>query len=503
MEREQYQYLKLQSELLRRSNDDPLLLFKPTVKQKPFIDSILLAQTSVALFLAANRSGKSESGAYCGSHMARFGPPSPPSIHMGAGKDAIQVMDRATSGWVVSLDFNNSQEVIQPKYFDNGFVPPGGGRPFIPDREIKEWRIKDQVLKLKNGSLIGFKSTDSDVRKFQGSGKDWIHFDEEPPKEHFEESVIRVEAKRNLIIFMTCTLLPPAGQAGGVTWSYEEFVKPYLRNELKTAKIFTASIYDNPYLNETEIRRLEAMYGRDTVMGRIRLGGELLPGVGGSRAYSNFNHAMHVRELGEMDPNRPLCWCWDFNVAPMVTEIGQLHGDVFRFYDEICLEEGNIHAMVEAFYNRYSDWRGPIWIYGDATGANRDKQTSLTDYTAIFNALRPYNLNVKKKVPDKNPMVTARLNSVQYNLQDENGVIHVEVDPKCKELIDDFEGVLLDPMGGIKKSRKPNEAYYRRTHPSDAGGYWICYEKPLRDTTMAQQEPLKIKGTRYGFQKQG
>ena len=85
--------------------------------------------------------------------------------------------------------------IIQPKYFDNGFVPGGAShQPFIPQREISEWRVSDQVLKLKIGSLIGFKSADSGASKFQGAEKDWIHFDEEPPKPVYEESVIRVGA---------------------------------------------------------------------------------------------------------------------------------------------------------------------------------------------------------------------------------------------------------------------------------------------------------------------
>jgi phage terminase large subunit-like protein len=502
MDSVQHQYLRLQQEALKRAKDDPLLNFKPHAKQKAFIDAVLNPTKYLILFFAANRAGKSDAGAVCGANLARFGPKNPRSIYMGSGKDHIEVRDRSTSGWVVSLDFNNSQEVIQPKYFDNGFVPPGSNRPFIPAREIAEWRIKDQVLKLKNGSLIGFKSCDSEVKKFQGAGKDWIHFDEEPPKDIFDEATIRVGGGgRRLMIFLTCTLLPPPGQAGGVTWSYDEFVKPWKRGELHEGEIFTASIYDNPHLDPLEIKRLEARYGRDTPMGRIRLGGELIPGVSGSTAYSNFQHELHVRPLGEPDPGRPLAWCWDFNVAPMCTVIGQLHRDTFKFYDEIVLEEGSVYAMVEAFYERYMHWNGLIYLYGDATGSNRDKQTSLTDYHAIFNALRPHNLNVRKKVPEKNPMISSRLNAMQYALLNEYGEHHLLVDPKCKELIEDFEGVLLDPAGGIKKSRKPQDPYYRRTGTSDAAGYWITYEKPLRDTTMDDRPSITVKNPGYGFQK--
>lgn len=502
MDSTQRQLLRLQQEALKRAKDDPLLNFKPHKKQKMFIDACMGGLCYLIFFFAANRAGKSDAGAVVGSNLARFGPAKPTSIYMGSGADFMEVRDRATSGWVVSLDFNNSQEVIQPKYFDNGFVPPGAHRPFIPKREITEWRIKDQVLKLKNGSLIGFKSGDSEIEKFQGAGKDWIHFDEEPKKGIFDESTIRVEAGRRLLVFMTCTLLPPAGQAGGVTWSYDEFVKPWQKGKLKEAEIYTASIYDNPYLLPQEISKLEARYGKDTLMGRIRLGGELLPGVSGSRAYPNFDRNIHVQELGEPRPDRPLAWCWDFNVMPMITEIAQLHGNTFKFFDELLIEDGgNIPDMVEKFYEKYHDWRGPIWLYGDQTGSNRGAQTGIGDWLAIMNALRPHNFTVSKKIQERNPFVSMRLNSVQTNLRDEHGVSHVLVDPRCNELIEDFEGVLLEKGGGIKKSRKAEDPYYRRSHASDAGGYFITYERPIREATMDDREPVNIKQTTYGFQK--
>src|SRR4029450_5032733 len=60
--------------------------------------------------------------------------------------------------------------------------------PFIPPRECAEWSVTDQLLKLKNGSVITFRSADSGREKFQGLTRDWVHVDEEPPKPIFERS---------------------------------------------------------------------------------------------------------------------------------------------------------------------------------------------------------------------------------------------------------------------------------------------------------------------------
>lgn len=231
--------LALAEELLRRRADDPILNFKPHVKQANFIQSVLQHRARENWFIAANRSGKSDAGAFIGSSLARFGDEN--ARFVGGAGSSIQVRDKATSGWVVSLDFPTGRDVVQPKYFNNGFVPPNASHaPFIPDREIAKdgWRVGDQILKLKNGSLIGFKSCESGPSKFQGTGKNWIHFDEEPPKEIYSECVIRVEGGSVLMVFGTVTILPPEGQAGGVSWLFSDMIQPWKRGEKKDVQLF-------------------------------------------------------------------------------------------------------------------------------------------------------------------------------------------------------------------------------------------------------------------------
>ena len=492
------QTYQIQQTLLERQKNDPMRNWTPHKKQKTFINDILTGKIQEAWLVAANRTGKSEAGAYVGAHLARFGPPNPDSIYSGAGKDFIEVKDRATSGWVVSLDFPSSRDIIQPKYFNNGMVAPGANPPFIPEREIQEWRKSDQILKLKNGSLMGFKSADSEVTKFYGTGKDWVHFDEEPPKSHYDESVIRVEAGRKLIVFGTCTILPPEGAQGGVSWLFNHIIRPCQANLLKGVKIYTASIYDNPFISREEIARLESKYPEGSAIRRIRLDGELIPGIGGSRAYGAFQNHLHIKEQPPLNPRKPLCWCWDFNVEPFITHVGQRDGEIFRVMNQLYLESGSITDMVELFYNTYNWWRGQVWVYGDATGQHRGHQTAMTDYTLMFNEFKRYGMQGAKKVPLANPPVIDRVNAVNVALYD-HGLVNLEVDPACVELIDDLEQVLLDPKGGIKKSHNPREEYYKRTHASDGIGYWVVYEAPVRAYARFQKDSIEIKQTRYAF----
>lgn len=448
---------------------DPLFTVKLHDKQKAFAEQVFHGKETENWLFTSNRWGKSLVGAYIGSMMARFGNPD---------------TGEPTAGWVVSVDSNASRDIIEPIYFDNGHVLSGNQPPFIPDSEIDEWRRKDKVLKLKSGSIIGFKSCESKGKKFPGVARDWIQYDEPPDKGVYDEGGIRVGAGKKLRIFGTCTLLPPEGTIGGITWLYNEIVKR--EHELPHVKVFNGSIYDNPYLSREAISVLEAKYPVNTNVGKIRVLGELLPGIGGSRVYSSFDRTIHVKRGMTFYTNIPLVWAWDFNVEPMVTYVGQRHGDNFKVFQEFVIEEGNIFGMVDAFRAAYPTHGAEVHIYGDATGSFRDVQTNSSNFNLIMRAMSNYPVPVKLKLPAKNPNVMDRINAVNTVLKDEIGAVRLNISPECPELIQDFEEVLTDHNGGIRKTKNIRDPYYRRTHPSDAVGYWIAYEAPAKQHSYYQ-----------------
>ena len=479
----------------RRAND-PIITYHLHEKQKLFVDSVLKGQKKENWFIAANRSGKSDAGAYIGAHLARFGPIE--GVKPAIGASGIEVRDRATSGWVSSLDFPTSRDVIQPKYFNNGFAPPGQVHmPFIPDHEIEEWRIADQILKLKNGSLIGFKSADSGRKKYQGAEKDWFHMDEEHPFDIYEEAVIRVGA-RPLLFYCTATILPPEGHVGGASWVFPQIIQPFLDGRSKGIGVFGASIYDNPGIPREEINRLESLYPENSLSRRIRLAGEWLPGIGGSRAYHAFNRQIHVVEQPPINPRRPLIWTWDFNVQPMCSLIGQKDGHIYRVHREFVLKEGNIPDMCQMFYDKFPNHQAEIWLYGDATGKGRTGQTGKSDYWIILNEMKTYGVPVRMKIPETNPAVPDRVNALNRMLLDEDGQIRLTIDRSCQELAGDLDNVLRDNRGGIMKTTNQKDPYFWRTHTSDTLGYWIAYDEPIRPPSLLQGKHISIPSPNYG-----
>jgi phage terminase large subunit-like protein len=459
--------------LHQRRAQDHYYQFKPTQRQQAFVDAVLHGDMHENWLIAANRAGKTKIGAFIGASLLRFGrEPLRPAISPSA-----VVWDRAVSGWVVSPDFPSSRDTVQPYLFNNGFG--GGTVPFIPEWEIDVWRASDQVLKMRNGSLVAFKSADSGRAKFQGRALDFIHFDEEPPKAVYEECTIRVGAGKVLLIFGTCTILPPEGEAGGVSWMYDAIIDPWLGKRRTDVGLFGASIYDNPFLDAKEIERLESRYPMGSVERAIRLNGEWRPGMAGTRAYPAFESSLHVRDLGEPHPRRPLCWSWDFNVDPLCSIVGQYAQGMFQVFDEVVISEASISKGVEGFREKFPTHQADIWIYGDATGKRRNGQTGRSDYYLIQEYMRDYPTPVRYRVPESNPRQGDRINAVNSALVKPGGLIGVEIDPKCIELIKDMNQVLRDHKGGIKKTTDQKNPYSRRTGTSDALGYWITKTAPV------------------------
>jgi len=484
-------FVLLEKTLRARRESDPLVAFKPHPKQQAFIDAVLDSTgTPENWFLAANRSGKSDAGCYCVAQIARHGFKGEPF--------------RPTSGWVSSLDFPSSRDIIQPKLFDNGLGVSRTHEPFIPDREIAEWRVSDQLLILKNKSVIGFKSADSGRKKYQGTDKDYVLLDEEHEEGIYEETIMRIPAGVQLRIFGTCTLLPPEGTGGGVSWIFPKKVQPWQAGGAPWG-IFGASIYDNASLDIGAIRYLEAIYPEGSIQRRIRLNGELLPGLSGARCYAAFQRQLHVKPLGDINPRLPIAWFWDFNVEPMMSGICQYDGDVFRIFKILSMEEGNTMGMCDLFKEHYPRHGAELIVYGDASGNSRTSKTGDTDYQLIRNAFRTYPVPLRMKVPLMNPGIKDRINSVNYALKNEFGELSVEVNNRdCHELIDDFEQVIYDKNGLIRKTNDSSQIYFRRTHITDALGYLIWQEAPIR-LIDAPKKPKygvqRIAQPGYGFSK--
>lgn len=204
------------------------------------------------------------------------------------------------TGWVVSVSYEVQREVAQQKILS--YLSPD----WILDVVMQQGR-KDS---LKNGvidtivvknvfggtSRLSFKSADQGREKFQGASLDFVWFDEEPPKDIYEECVMRVLDRCGEIY---CTMTP----LKGLTWVYDEI---YL-NVRQNPEIWYEQMEwkDNPYLDENEVEKLIASTSDDLQesrrFGRFKSEGGLV--------YSEFDENVHV-----IDPF-PVPREWQCNIS--------------------------------------------------------------------------------------------------------------------------------------------------------------------------------------------
>jgi hypothetical protein len=186
------------------------------------------------------------------------------------------------------------------------------------------------------------------------------------------------------------------------------------------------------------------------------------------RVYHCFNAAVHIVRHS-YDPSRLLMWALDFNVAPMSSVLVQEVNDRLVVIDEIVLDRATTEEACAEFENRFRKHFGGIRIFGDASGRSMHT-TGTSDYITLQNCLYRSGIrDIKFQVPSRNPPVLSRVRRVNGLLTNAIGEVRMEVDPRCKELIKDFEEVLFKPDSGIVDKMKD----LKRTHASDALGYLV------------------------------
>ncbi|MBQ3046560.1 MAG: terminase family protein [Clostridia bacterium] len=248
-----------------------------------------------------NRSGKTECGAVEAVYMAR-------GIHpYRQNRDNV-------FGWVVSLSQQVQRDVAQAKVLN--YL----NRSWIEDvtmlsgkKDSLKYGVIDQII-IKNvfggRSVIGFKSCDQGREKFQGSSLDFVWFDEEPPKDVYDECRMRVIDKKG-DIFGTMTPLK------GLTFIHDEI---YL-NVNKSDDVWYEFMEwaDNPYLDKDEIAALTKSLSDDQLDSRRYGKFKAASGL----VYPEFDENIHVlkepfnipsewQDVISIDPglNNPLSAHW-------------------------------------------------------------------------------------------------------------------------------------------------------------------------------------------------
>ena len=277
----------IESEQKRRREQDALARYNTGGKRHKKQIAFHRCKKRNRWVFGGNRSGKTECGAA-------------ETVYLARGTHPYRKNKPNVFGWVVSPTAQVQRDVAQKKVLH--YLRPDWIADIVMTsgrKDSPQTGVIDQIV-VKNvfggTSVIGFKSFDQGREKFQGSSLDFVWFDEEPPKEIYEECLMRVIDKRG-DIFGTMTPLK------GLTFLYEEI---YL-NRKNNPEIWYEFMEwaDNPYLSPKEIKLVESTLDESTLQSRKL--GRFCTREG--LVYPEFDERVHVVQPFPVPPE------WQDNIS--------------------------------------------------------------------------------------------------------------------------------------------------------------------------------------------
>jgi len=207
------------------------------------------------------------------------------------------------------------------------------------------------------------------------------------------------------------------------------------------------------------------------------------------QAYYGFDRETQAREILRYDPQKPLIFCFDFNVDPGVAVVCQeqlYQGVDPRVAARITACIGEVYIphdsttprVTERLVQLWGHHAGEVRCYGDATGGARGTaQTEGSDWDLIKKILRAkFGGRVFFDYERSNPAERTRVNAVNSRLLSADGTIRLLVCPEaCPNLCDDLESVIvLEGTGGELDKRDK-----LWTHLTDGLGYYVYLAHPV------------------------
>lgn len=225
----------------------------------------------------------------------------------------------------------------------------------------------------------------------------------------------------------------------------------------------------------------------------------------GVLAYPSFSRRDHYRtDLAlEPDPRLPLRITFDFNVDPMACIIGQqapgATGIEAHVVDAVIANNSWTPQVCEEIIKRYGreastaafglrgsrGWPGGAVCYGDSTGNARHASSNKTNWMWIKELLGSQfpTFKIHESVSRANPEEKVRTDALNVLLRNALGQTRLYIRKR--------EPVQLDPVYKLVRSleltiKAPGTDYISKpagethTHGSDALGYWIAAEFPVR-----------------------
>lgn len=459
--------LTLSERVSRQAREPNILAYQPHQKQLFFHTS----KDHIRLYIGGNRSGKTYGTCVediwwaTGTHPFIKTPPPP------------------VRGRVVAVDLLQGVDQIILPIFKRLLVPS----QLKGESWERAYNSYKRILTFKNGSTIEFMSYEMKTEKFAGTSRHFVHFDEEPPKNIYDECMARViDTEGSAWISMT--------PVEGITWLYEKIYKPVAeaedretihsdtelgevyRSEAEETTIVEVSTDENPHLTELGKKRFFKTLDEADRAARSR--GSFVQKSG--KVFKGWQIATHViSQIG--DPakefqgcalytsvdhgwNNPTAWLWHA-VRPDGTVI-TFHE---HFKSEMTIAE---HAGIVHEYE--TKWGLSV---GHRTGDPAMKQTSGITGTSVYQEYAKHNIYLElDSVPRDIATGLARMQ--QYFRLNRNGQPKWYVTDNCVNFIRELQELHFKKFVSRKAQydNNPHEEIQKvNDHTFDSARYFATF----------------------------
>ncbi len=458
--------IEIEKEIEKRKKQDNLSRYNvgELVHQKQLL--FHKCQKKNRWVFGGNRSGKTECGAV-------------ESIYIARGNHPFRKNRKDVFGWVVSLSTQVQRDVAQAKilhYLNKSWIEDI--TMLSGKKDSPENGVIDQI-KIKNVfggiSTIGFKACEQGKEKFQGSSLDFVWFDEEPPKEIYDECRMRVLDKKGDIFG---TMTPPKG----LTFIHDEI---YL-NENNNPEVWCEFMEwaDNPYLDKEEVKALTESLSNELLesrrYGRFKASEGLV--------YPEFDENVHV-----IDPvNLPLEWQDNISIDPGLNNPLSVHWYSVDYDGNVYVQAEHFEAGRDVVYHANKikeissrlkwkrDMSGRICALIDSA-ANQKTLSSLKSVSELF---YEQGINVN---PNVNKDMFSGIQRVKQYLKITNGRPKIYIFKNCVNLIRELKSYR---WGDGENPRKTDDhaldelRYYLMTKPQNT--------PPKKQKTQIQKDKERL-----------
>lgn len=488
--------LLLASKQLKQQATKPNILgYEPHHKQQ-FFHSM---QERRRLYIGGNRSGKSYGSVAEDIWWASGTHPHIPIKELWPNEQI--------RGRVVAVDYERGVEKIIIPLFKS-LCPPTYLRGGSWD---KAWSTKERTLYFAyNDSFIEFMSYEQATEKFAGTSRHFIHFDEEPPKNIYQECLARlVDTLGRSWISMT--------PVEGMTWVYDDMYSKAEESEEKkvfvegtqsvgpvwsgtiaegvTLGVVEVEMNENPHLTTEAINEYLAGLDADDRLARQK--GRFVQVAG--KVFKNFSVETHVT-AEDVNPkelqrsgwqiytstdhgwNAPTAWLWHA-VAP------EPDGQVITFSEHFAAEM-TIAEHAAVVIAREEEWgldRENIIRTGDPA---MHQHTAVTGTTIVIEYAKHGLAIYTESIPVDRGIGIARMQ--EYFRVPEEGKPKWRISNACPNFIRELKNLRWKMFTSkkIRDQNNPQEQVHKKDdHAFDSAKYFATFLPELAPEALAKAQP--------------